>query len=154
MAQCLSCRAAACAAAACALRHNGAAASPSRRSPSLTCNSDPGSEIPLVGLGGLRDLAVRACRRGTGGQHVVLAVRVRCGELGGGHGLDAVLEEDPRESLAEPVAPVALAPHSAGVLGGLDLERTPGLVLDAEPALVVVERSVDLDVLAVGEPHY
>src|SRR5690606_20558785 len=96
---------------------------------------------------GLDLLVARALER------VVLAVRVRGGELGGRHGLDAVLVEEPGQTLEALVLFVALAAHAARVRRRLDLERGVGLVVDPEPALLLVERTVDLDVLAVGEAH-
>src|SRR6478736_6905735 len=101
--------------------------------PDSTINSCSGSAIPPVG-GSLilRIHEVLAAAHGAGQlgrsvlrsalEGVVLAVRVRRRQLGRRDGLDAVLVERLRETLAHAVQGVALAPHATRVLRGLDLE--------------------------------
>src|SRR5690554_3728705 len=84
---------------------------------------------------------------------VARGVRLCCGELLGGDRLDAVLVEELRDATADRVGAVPLAAHPSGVLCRFDLHGAGSLVVHAEPQLVLVERLVDLDVLAVLEPH-
>ena len=79
---------------------------------------------------------------------LVVLVGARLVELGLRHGGEAVLEEPARERRAQ-----VLVPRDAALGVGTHDERLVVLDVDQLVALVVVQRLVDLDVLAAGQAH-